>query len=261
MRFTACVNAPMKLKTKATQLLVLVLLAFAGAQAGEVKLAVAADVSDAARALAEKFGQVSGHVVNASYGSPGKLLADLAGGDAYEVLLVSDRERPAKVEADGLAVPGTRFTFARDRLVLWSAKPQAFADGEVLLRSGDFRRLAIANPKTTPYGVAAQQVLEQLGAWEQAQARLARGDTIAQAFQFVATANAEAGLVAFSQVKAWTGEPGTLWEIPDLYYTPIDQQAVLLKAGEGNPAAREFLAFLKGPEARVIIAGFYGTGE
>ena len=240
-------------------LLPLLLFWSAAADAGEVKVAVAANFTDAAREIAGRFERWSGHTAKVSYGSSGKLYAQIEHGAPFEVLLAADAERPAKAEAEGLAVPGSRFTYAEGRLVLWSAAADRFEDGGAYLNGGAFRRAAIANPKTAPYGAAARQVLERLGLWGRLSDRLVRGDSIAQAFQFTATGNAEAGLVALSQVKGWRGEPGSLWVIPASYYDPIAQQAVLLKRGEENPAARAFLAFLRGAEARAVIAG-YGYG-
>jgi molybdate transport system substrate-binding protein len=158
-----------------------------------------------------------------------------------------------------LAVTGTRFTYATGRLVMWSVTPNLFPGGEAYLKSLAFSRIAIANPGTAPYGTAAREVLQHLGVWEQARPRLVQGENVGQTFQFTATGNADVGFVALSQVISWPGEPGTVWEIPPDYCRPINQQAVLLKNGADNPAARAFLDFLGSTEARELIAG-YGYG-
>ena len=227
--------------------------------AGEVSIAVAANFTDATRQLAPLFEQATGHRLKISYGSTGKLYAQIEHGAPFEVFLAADSVRPLKAEQAGLAVPGSRFVYARGRLVLWSAKAGLFDAGESYLQTAGFAHLAMANPKTAPYGLAARQVLEHLGLWSALQSRLVRGDSIAQTFQFVATGNAEAGFVAYSQVKGWPGEAGSLWVIPQAYYAPIEQAAVLLQKGAANPAARVFLAFLKGAAAREVIEG-YGYG-
>jgi molybdate transport system substrate-binding protein len=223
--------------------------------AGEVNIAVAANFTDAARKIGILFKQTSGHVSKLSYGSTGKLYAQIAHGAPFEVFLAADDQRPLKAEQAGLAVAGSRFVYAKGKLVLWSAR-DAFQDGEAYLKQAGFSHLAIANPKTAPYGLAARQMLEHLGLWERLQDKLVRGDSIAQTFQFVATGNAEAGLVAYSQIKGWQGEPGALWRIPDSYYAPIAQAAVLLRTGESNPAARAFLDFLKSDAAREVIESY-----
>jgi molybdate transport system substrate-binding protein len=161
-----------------------------------------------------------------------------------------------------MAVPGSRFTYARGKLVLWSPETAAFISPIAYLSEQSFSRLAIANPKTAPYGQAAQQVLEHLELWSPLQPKLVRGDSIAQTFQFIASGNAQAGLVALAQVKAWPNQDGTLWRIPQSYYAPIDQQAILLKRSADNAAAREWLAFLQSPEAIAIIQDYgYDTAD
>ncbi len=236
------------------------LISMGSLQAAEVVVAVAANFTDATRDIVPLFEKATGHTAKVSFGSTGKLYSQIENGAPFELFLAADSKRPAKAEEQGLAVAGTRFTYAKGKLVLWSAKADAFTDGEGYLKMLGFPRAAIANPKTAPYGLAAQQVLEHLGVWEQARGKLVQGDSIAQTFQFVVTGNAEAGMVAYSQVKAWKGDAGSLWVIPESYYAPIAQQAVLLKRGESNPAATAFLKFLQGPEAHAIIEGYgYGT--
>lgn len=237
----------------------LLLASMSTVHADEVVVAVAANFTDATRDIVPLFEKATGHTVKVSFGSTGKLYSQIENGAPFEVFLAADSKRPAKAEKEGLAVPGTRFTYAKGKLALWSAKPGVFADGEAYLKAMSFPRAAIANPKTAPYGLAAQQVMQHLGVWDKVKGKLVQGDSIAQTFQFAATGSAELGFVAFSQVKAWKGEAGTLWEIPDAYYAPIAQQAVLLKKGGANGAARAFLEFLKSAEAHAVITG-YGYG-
>jgi molybdate transport system substrate-binding protein len=228
-------------------------------QADEVSVAVAANFTDATRDIVPLFEKATGHTVKVSFGSTGKLYSQIEYGAPFEVFLAADSKRPRKAEAQGLAVEGTRFAYAIGKLALWSPKPGAFDDAEAYLKKSSFKRAAIANPKTAPYGLAAQQVLEHLGIWSAVQNKLVRGDSIAQTFQFVATGNADVGFVALSQVTAWKDSKGTAWEIPQAYYAPIEQQAVLLEKGRDKPAAKAFIDFLKGDEARAVITG-YGYG-
>jgi len=228
--------------------------------ADAVNIAVAANFTDATREIVPLFEQASGHHVKVSFGSTGKLYSQIENGAPFELFLAADTKRPAKAEAAGLAVTGSGFVYAKGKLVLWSAKPDLLKTGEDYLKHGAFEHLALANPKTAPYGLAAKQVMEHLGLWSGLQAKLVRGDSIAQTFQFAATGNADAGFVALSQVKAWKGTGGSTWRIPETYYPPIEQGAVLLKKGAANPAARAFLEFLKGGEARKVIESFgYGV--
>jgi molybdate transport system substrate-binding protein len=229
------------------------------ARADEVLIAVAANFTDATRDLLPLFESQTGHTAQASFGSTGKLYAQITHGAPFEVFLAADAARPLLAESDGWAVPGTRFTYATGQLVLWSAQEELFADGEAYLKGLTYSRLAIANPRTAPYGLAAQEVLEHLEIWDQVKDRLVQGDSIAQTFQFVATENAQVGFVARSQVLAWENEGGSSWIVPQDFHAPIGQQAVLLNKGEDNPAARAFMSFLSSSSARDIITG-YGYG-
>lgn len=233
-----------------------------GAFAGEVSLGVAANFTDTTRELAKRFETETDHTVSASYGSTGKLYAQIRNGAPFDVFMAADVRRPALIEAEKAGVPGTRFTYARGKLALWSPAAQAFESAESYLAEQPFSRLAIANPKTAPYGLAAQQVLEHLNQWEALQPKLVRGDSIAQAFQFVVSRNAQAGFVALSQIKAWKEDEGTLWNVPQAYYQPLDQQAILLKNGADNTAARAWMEFLKSDAAITIIRSYgYDTAN
>ena len=236
--------------------------AMTGAMAGEVSLGVAANFTETNRELVKQFEAETGHTVSASYGSTGKLYAQIRNGAPFDVFMAADVQRPALIEEEQAGVPGTRFTYARGKLALWSPVAGAFNNAESYLASQPFSRLAIANPKTAPYGLAAKQVLEHLDQWEALESKLVRGDSIAQAFQFVVSRNAQAGFVALSQVRSWENDEGTLWNIPQSYYPPIDQQAILLNNGAGNAAARAWMDFLKSDTAITIIQSYgYDTAN
>ena len=241
-----------------TLLLLLMGIGQPALHAEEINIAVAANFTDVTRELIPMFEKASGYRVKASFGSTGKLYAQIEHGAPFEVFLAADSERPQKAEKAGLAVAGSRFTYARGQLVLWSPQEDAFSNGEDYLKAHTFQHAAMANPKTAPYGLAAQQVLQHLGVWQQVRSKMVRGDSIAQTFQFTATGNAEVGFVAYSQVKAWNNK-GSLWLIPADYYAPIEQQAVLLQKGKDSAAARAFVGFLKSSDARQRIAD-YGYG-
>ena len=162
-------------------------------------------------------------------------------------------QRPQKIVDDGLGVPDSRFTYAIGRLVLWS-RTDGLVKGEDTLRGGSFGKIAIANPTAAPYGAAAVETMKKLGVYETLQPKIVQGNSIAQTFQFVDTGNAELGFVALSQLAGKTG--GSRWAVPQTLYSPIKQDAVLLKKGAGNDAAMAFMAFLRGPEATAIIKKF-----
>lgn len=221
--------------------------------AEDVKVAAAANFSASLAKIQKMFEAKTSHTLLISYGSSGKLYAQIKNGAPFDVFLSADAARPRKLEEEDEAVAGTLFTYATGRLVLWSAIP-GFVDAEgKVLRTGDFKKLSIADPETAPYGAAARETLQALGLWDTLSPRLVRGADIAQAFQFVATQNAELGFTALSQVKASGGDKGSIWLVPENLHKPLRQQAVLLKKGANNPAAREFLKFLRSEEARAVI--------
>lgn len=220
-----------------------------GARADVVHVAVATNFAATCRQLAGAFTTATQHEVLISEGSTGKLAAQIAHGAPFDVFLAADAARPAKLEADHHAVAGTRFTYALGRLVLWSARDGFVRDASVLRGEG-FAHLAIANPELAPYGAAAREVLQQLGVWEHVLPKLVRGEDVGQTFHFVSTGNAELGLVALSQLG---GAGGSRWIVPANLHAPIEQQAVLLVAGQRDPAASAFLAFLDGATARDLI--------
>jgi molybdate transport system substrate-binding protein len=231
------------------------------AHAGEVQVAVAANFAGALGPIGQAFTAATGHTLKATAGATGKFATQIAAGAPFEVLLSADDETPKKLIADRLAVAGSNFTYALGRLVLWSAQPGFVDDQGAVLTTGRFTHLAVANPKLAPYGAAALEVLRARGLAESLAPKLVTGENIAQTFQFVVTGNAEIGFVALSQVAVpGQAASGSHWQIPTSLYGEIRQDAVLLKAGEKNPAAAALLTFLKGDAAkRLIRAWGYGT--
>lgn len=230
------------------------------AQAAEVQVAVAANFAGPIVKLGEGFTAATGHTLKVSAGATGKFYSQIVAGAPFEVLLAADDETPSKLAKEGLAVPGSNFTYAIGKLVLWSAQPGFVDDQGGVLAAGQFKHLAVANPKLAPYGQAGMEVLKARGLLEAIAPKLVTGESIAQTYQFVFTGNAELGFVALSQVVV-PGKPviGSYWLVPASLYGEIRQDAVLLKTGEKNPAATALLAYLKSDAAkRVIQAHGYG---
>lgn len=218
--------------------------------AAQTNVAVAANFTDAAKEIATTFRQKTGHEAILSFGSSGQFQTQITQGAPFQVFLSADDARPRKLVDDGLAVADSHFTYAIGKLVLWSKSP-GFVKGEETLRYGAFAKLSICNPIAAPYGAAAVAAMKSLKLYETLQPRLVEGATITQAYQFVETGNAELGFVALSQLTA--SDAGSRWLVPQELYDPIRQDAVLLKSGADNEAARAFIRFLRGPEARAII--------
>jgi molybdate transport system substrate-binding protein len=234
--------------------LCLALFTTAFSQAAQVQVAVAANMAAPIQKLAADFAQSTGHEAVVVLGSTGKFYAQVKAGAPFEVLLAADDESPARLVQDGLAVPNTQFTYAIGRLVLWSADAAGVdAKGEVLLKRPR-GKLAIADPRLAPYGLAAMETLDNLGVTKAWKPQLVQGESIGQAFQFAATGNAPLGFVALAQVMA-EGRitKGSAWIVPAQFHTPLKQDAVLLKTGQRNPAAAAWLQYLKTGPARAIL--------
>jgi molybdate transport system substrate-binding protein len=223
-------------------------------------VAVAANFTKPMTEIAELFEKKTAHSAKLSFGSSGKLVAQIESGAPFEVFLSADDKSPAKLEQDGLTVANSRFIYAIGKLVLWSANSVLIdAQGEILNKGG-FKHIALADSKLAPYGVAALEVLKNKGLLNKLQPLFVLGENITQTYQFVSTGNAELGFIALSQVMD-NGKitSGSAWKVPENLYSPLLQGAVLLKKGEGNPAAPALLEFLKSPEAKAIISK-YGYG-
>jgi molybdate transport system substrate-binding protein len=236
-----------------------VLVALAGfvpgaGMAAQARVAVAANFADAARQLAADYGRQSGHRINVSAASTGKLYAQIRNGAPFDVLLAADAATPRRLVAEGLADGATLHDYAVGRLVLWSRDPTTVKDGDALLRRGKIDRLAIANPGLAPYGAAARDVLRHVGRWDTLKPRLVMGENVGQATQFVVSGAAPLGLLPRSMVlEARKSTPGSGWDVPAAWHAPIVQSGVLLARGRDNAAARGFLQYLRSPAARARI--------
>ena len=225
--------------------------------ADEVQIAVAANFAAPLKQLAADFEKDTGHKLVAAFGSTGKFYTQIKSGAPFEVLLAADDETPARLEKEGDGVAGSRFTYAVGRLVLWSRQAGYVDDQGNVLRKNAFGHLALPNPKLAPYGAAALELLKALGVHDAVQPKLVVAENLTQVQQFVATGNAELGFVALSQVlKEGKIAEGSGWIVPQKFYTPIRQDAVLLAKGKGKPAAEALLAYLKGDKARAAIRGY-----
>lgn len=234
----------------------LTFLSVAPTRADETQIAVAANFAQPAQRVATEFERQTGHKALIATGSTGKFYAQIMNGAPFDVLLSADDETPARLEKEGYAVTGKRFTYAIGKLVLWSTKSAIVDANADVLKRGGFNHLSIANPKVAPYGQAALETMKALGVYDSLQSKLVMGENIAQAHQFVATGNAPLGFVALSQVLKDGKIEGSYWLVPEKYYSPIRQDAVLLNKGKDNKAASAFLEFLKSKTARDIILSY-----
>ena len=224
--------------------------------AGEsLTIAVASNFQSTAKEIAADFTAATQIPARISAGSTGKLYAQIINGAPFDIFLSADSARPKLLEETGVAVKGSRVTYATGALVLWSAD-SALQNKDCLaaLKSGSFRRLAIANPLTAPYGHAAKEFLEAAGVFDEVESRIVYGENISQTLQFVVTGNATLGLIALSQVES--GLPvvaSCTWNVPSSMHTAIDQQAVLLSSSRNADAARRFMIFLQTAQVVTLL--------
>jgi molybdate transport system substrate-binding protein len=242
------------------RLLAAVAIAAAGpALAADVHIAVAANFIEPAKEISRLFDGRSGHKAILNFGATGQFYTQITQAAPFQILLSTDQSTPKKLADEGLAVADSPFTYAIGKLVLFSTNA-ALVNSEQALRDGRFDKIAIADPAIAPYGAAAVETMKALGVYDALAGKIVRGNNIAQTFQFIDTGNAELGFVALSQVIAKPG--GSRWIVTANLYTPIRQDAALLRNGAGSEAAKAFLAFLKGPEADAIIAKYgYATKQ
>jgi len=226
----------------------------APALAAEVSVAVASNFAAPMQKIAAAFEKDTGHKAVLAFGSTGKFHAQITNGAPFQVLLAADDETPQRLEREGFAMAGTRFTYAIGRLALWSRLPGRVDGKGDVLRVGGFAHIALANPKIAPYGAAAAEVLNGLELTATLTPKFVLGENIAQTYQFVASGNAELGFVALSQVYL-DGKlaAGSAWVVPATLHAPIRQDAVLLRAGKDSAAAAALLAYLRGDKARALI--------
>jgi molybdate transport system substrate-binding protein len=226
-------------------------------QAAEVTVAVASNFSLPMRKIAAQFEVESGHKVRLSFGSTGALYAQIKNGGPFHLLIAADQEAPARLEKEGFGIAGTRFTYAQGRLVLWSRQAGLVDKEGEILTTGQFQKLALANPKLAPYGLAAMETLRSLSLTKQLKPKLVQGENISQAYQFVETENAQIGFVAMSQVFS-EGQllKGSAWILPPQLYSPIQQDAILLLAGQKNSAAIALMRYLKTDRAKSVMSTY-----
>jgi molybdate transport system substrate-binding protein len=227
------------------------------APAAQAQIAVAANFAAPIKAVAERLTQTTGHTLQITLGSTGKLYAQIKNGAPFDVFLAANTEAPERLEAEGLATAGSRFTYATGKLVLWSSRTDRVDPAGAVLQQKNLGKVAYANPKTAPYGAAALQVMETLGLSASLTPHLVMGESIGQTYTFVYSGNADVGFVALSQVlENGTLKGGSMWQPPQNLYAPIQQEAVLLLHGADNPAAQALMKLLKTPEAKALIQSY-----
>lgn len=227
------------------------------AMAAEAQIAVAANFAEPIRAIAAVLEKTTGHTIKITTGATGNLYAQIRNGAPFDVLLAADITTPEKLETEGLTQPGSRFTYATGKLVVWSANPTRVDAQGAVLKAPNLGKVAYANPKIAPYGAAAVQTMNRLGLAAALAPKLVQGESIGQTFNFVYSGNADVGFVAMSQVLAGGKlKSGSMWEIPQNLYDPLEQGAVVLQRASGNEAAQALVTLLKSPNIKALIRSY-----
>jgi molybdate transport system substrate-binding protein len=229
------------------------------AQGKEIRVAAAADLKFAMSELSEKFEKQTGTKVNVTFGSSGKFFSQIQNGAPFDLFFSADFEYPQKLEAAGLAEPGTLYEYAVGRIVIWTpadAKVDVANLGWKTLLDARVEKIAIANPEHAPYGRAAVAALQKARIYEAVKAKLVYGENISQAAQFVQSGNAQAGIVAMSLAVSPAMRDGKRWEIPAEMHPAIEQAAIVLKDARNKEAARAFLEFVKSAAGRATLAKY-----
>jgi molybdate transport system substrate-binding protein len=217
---------------------------------GQVSIAVTSNFDFTSESLKKEFESRSGHEIKLTHGSSSQLFDRIMGGEQFDLFLSDDIQRPSTLESSGRSIPGSRFTYALGKLVLWSVNSKQLNENTLLNR--DFELLAVTNPRLSPYGRASEEFLSHLELWDSLQGQIVMGPNIGQTYHFAISGDVDMALIPFSQIVYGRYlQAGTFWTVPESYYSPIEQQAVLLT---DNNAAEEFLDFLKGNTGRQIIS-------
>jgi molybdate transport system substrate-binding protein len=240
-------------------LLLSALLTLRDANAQAIRVAAAADLQFALTDLTTQYAKQAGKKVDVSYGSSGNFLAQIQSGAPFDIFFSADIDYPRKLEAVGLAEPGTLYEYAVGRIVIWAphdARVDLAKLGWKALLQPSVDKIAVANPEHAPYGRAAIAALHNAGIYEQVRGKLVYGENISQAAQFVASGNAQAGIIALSLAVSPAMRNGQRWEIPANMHPPIEQAVVILKSARDKDGARSFLAFAKSRAGRNTMESY-----
>lgn len=238
------------------RLLILALFLFSLLTAGpapaqeKLSVAVAANFIQTFKEMAAWFESKGGMKIEATFASSGTLYSQIINGAPYDLFLSADEDRPLKLYKTGNGEKP--FVYARGRVVLWSAD-KAFCrppDWQEALKTKDVKRVAVANPKTAPYGAAAVAALQRAGLWESLESKIVYARDVAQAFQYATTGATNASFCARSSMPSPQAKKGCFYDLPEA--PDIIQSASVLKRPQNREAAERFAAFLRSPEAETI---------
>jgi len=235
------------------------LLFAASAFAGEINIAVAANVSYAMDELKAAFAKTHPDTkVQVTLGSSGKLTAQIENGAPYGLFMAANMKFPEALYKDKVAVT-VPIVYAQGALAYLSAKPLDFSKGISIVTEKSINKVAVANPKTAPYGTAAVEAMKKGGVYDKVESKLVYAESISQAVTYALTA-ADVGFIAKSSLyspKMAQYKENVNWaSVEAALYTPIKQGIVLLKNGENNAEYKAFYDFILSDEAKAIFRAY-----
>jgi len=222
-------------------------------------IAAASDLQTVLPSIVRDFERSASVTMAVSYGSSGNFFAQIQNGAPFDVFLSADVDYPKRLAAVGVADSSTMRVYATGHLVLWARRETKIdlSSGLAGLADARVRHIAVANPKTAPYGRAAVAALRLAGVYDTLQPKLVTGESIAQAAQLVESGNADVGVLSRSLVLGSTlNAEGTYVDIPTSLHPPIEQAAIVVRASREPALARAFVAFLGRDDARRHLERF-----
>ena len=229
------------------------------AAAQGLAVAAASDLQSALPAIAAQFEKDTGRQIGLTFGSSGNFFTQIQNGAPFDVFLSADRDYPRRLEGSGHAEPGSLYEYATGRLVLWTRNDSGIdvRRGLTVLTEGRVRRVAIANPEHAPYGRAAVAAVRREGLYDRVREKFVLGENISQAAQFAQSGSTDVGLLALSLALSPTlKSSGTYVDIPESWYPPIEQAAVVLTSSRQKSLARQFIDYLKKPDSVRILQSY-----
>ncbi|ATB70272.1 molybdenum ABC transporter, periplasmic molybdenum-binding protein ModA [Sulfurospirillum diekertiae] len=241
------------------KLLLASVLLSASLLAGEISVAVAANLSDAVESLKTEFAKTNPNTkVNTILGASGKFTTQIKSGAPFDIFLSADMKFPESLYEDGIAVTKP-VIYASGALAMVSTKGLDLSKGIAVIADPKVEKVAIANPKTAPYGTASMEAFKNANILDKVEPKLVQGDSIGQALQFSLTAT-DVGFVnasAFYSDKMKEYKKGVQWvDVDPKLYKPIAQGIVLLKQAEKNVEAKAFYDFVLSAKAKAIFKNY-----
>ena len=217
----------------------------------ELTVAAASDLTPAFEEIGRAFESSHKTKVVFVFGSTGMLTRQIENGAPMDMFAAASMSYIDELDQKGLIVPDSKSIYARGRITLWTPSESTLRlEGIKDLARPEVMRIAIANPDHAPYGLAARQALEKAGIWEAVKQKLVYGDNIRQTLQYAQTGNVEVAIVALSLSVQSHGR----WSlIPEELHQPINQGLAIMKSTKNEQTAREFAAFVNGPQGRAVM--------